>query len=365
MRIDPLDPLQRTPLHYAAEKGHADTVRALLAAGANPKQVDGPNGDAPLHLAAKHGHAAVVELLVEYGSPVSLISRQRSTALILAIAGGHREVVERLLSKGADPNSIGPLGLTALQRAVYWRHLDIADLLVLRGARMDIHSAAGMNRADLVANFLAEDASQIERLLPNGTTPLHVAARCGAADTANLLIARKAKVEAVDTEYQTPLRSAAAFGHLNIATILLDAGARVNVDAGGKGIDQGIALIAAGRPVQGNGTPHPSDGQLRVVRQRVYRDRVRQIAALDGQLAGLQDGGGSDPGAPFGGTCSTRSSHIPSRPAGMRRRRRKPVGSRYTPAARKSERLRQSMVAPAPKVCMKSCRVAPKKSLAC
>jgi uncharacterized protein len=143
--------------------------------------------------------------------------------------------VELLLSKGADPNSIGPLGLTALQRAVYWRRLDIADLLVARGARMDIHSAAGMNRADLVANILAEDGSQIERLLPNGATPLHVAARCGAADAANLLISRKAKVEAVDQEYQTPLHSAAAFGHLNIATILLDAGARVNVDAGGKG----------------------------------------------------------------------------------------------------------------------------------
>jgi protein DGCR14 len=73
-----------------------------------------------------------------------------------------------------------------------------------------------------------------EQRLPNGGT--HVAARCGAAEAATGLIARKFNVDAVDAAIQTPLYSAAEFGHLDIATILLGAGARLNFDAKGEAI---------------------------------------------------------------------------------------------------------------------------------
>lgn len=77
-----------TPLMFAAQNGHAETVRALLAAGADPKARGGSNLPIPLdkfhaslmeldshnarmellapmavHLAARYGHAEVLEVL--------------------------------------------------------------------------------------------------------------------------------------------------------------------------------------------------------------------------------------------------------------------------------------------------------------
>jgi ankyrin repeat protein len=49
-------------LHEAARAGHVEIVRILLAAGANPRLLDG-EGKTPLELAAGHGHASVVEVL--------------------------------------------------------------------------------------------------------------------------------------------------------------------------------------------------------------------------------------------------------------------------------------------------------------
>jgi hypothetical protein len=92
----------KTPLHVAAEKGHADVVRALVAAGADLAAVD-QNGDMPLDLATDPSAARV---LVEAGAP--LRTRQPSTPLHNAARRVGREplwapVIESMLTHGADP----------------------------------------------------------------------------------------------------------------------------------------------------------------------------------------------------------------------------------------------------------------------
>jgi ankyrin repeat protein len=51
-----------SPLHEAARAGHADIVRLLLEAGADPLKLDG-DSQTPHSLAAAGGHASVLELL--------------------------------------------------------------------------------------------------------------------------------------------------------------------------------------------------------------------------------------------------------------------------------------------------------------
>ncbi|MGO8926242.1 MAG: ankyrin repeat domain-containing protein, partial [Limisphaerales bacterium] len=51
-------------------------------------------------------------------------------------------------------------------------------------------------------------------------TPLHLAARLGHKDVAELLLASKADVNAKDNGGQTPLHLAVVFGHKDVAELL-------------------------------------------------------------------------------------------------------------------------------------------------
>ena len=59
---------EQTPLTVAAAAGHADIVKLLLDAGANPDLPNG-QGDTALVLAQRHGHLPVVALLDENSQP--------------------------------------------------------------------------------------------------------------------------------------------------------------------------------------------------------------------------------------------------------------------------------------------------------
>lgn len=77
---------------------------------------------------------------------------------------------------------------------------------------------------------------------PCGCTALHVAAHCGSASMAKLLLNHGAKVDACEAWDETPLHIAARSGSLEVSEILLDHGANIDsVNAHGK-----TALLLAG-----------------------------------------------------------------------------------------------------------------------
>jgi uncharacterized protein len=95
-----------TPLHLAAFFGGPETVRALLAAGAEPNaDADNTFGVRPIHSAAAVGARESVQALLEAGADPNVHQRDGGyTPLHSAAHLGDAELVRLLLAHGADPS---------------------------------------------------------------------------------------------------------------------------------------------------------------------------------------------------------------------------------------------------------------------
>jgi hypothetical protein len=82
-----------TPLHWAAQEGHAGVVQLLLRAGAGVNRQDG-DGRTPLHCAAWRGQGEIVEILLNTGADPGMRSKSGETPL--HEASGHKAVAKRL-----------------------------------------------------------------------------------------------------------------------------------------------------------------------------------------------------------------------------------------------------------------------------
>ncbi|KAL2926784.1 putative protein S-acyltransferase 23 [Bienertia sinuspersici] len=83
----------RSPLHWAAYKGFADTIRLLLFRDANQGRQD-KEGCTPLHWAVLRGHVEACSILVHAGNKQELLVKDRAgfTPVELAYDKGHRQV---------------------------------------------------------------------------------------------------------------------------------------------------------------------------------------------------------------------------------------------------------------------------------
>src|SRR5262249_5652511 len=106
-----------TPLLFAARQGSLETVRVLIAAGAN---VSRPAADtsSPLLVAIQNGHYDIARLLIENGADPNQANNKNWTPLYLAVANrdalttavpppskeGALDLIKFLLDHRADPN---------------------------------------------------------------------------------------------------------------------------------------------------------------------------------------------------------------------------------------------------------------------
>ncbi|MCJ1268483.1 hypothetical protein MMC22_008371 [Lobaria immixta] len=94
-------------------------------------------GRTPLFWAATRGHRDVVEFLLDHGARINSKDRSNLTALHIAVTGEYQDVVSLLLDRSARIEGKASYGDTPLIRAIQANSKDTIKLLLERGARVD------------------------------------------------------------------------------------------------------------------------------------------------------------------------------------------------------------------------------------
>ena len=231
-------------IHDAALKGDLAKVRELLAKDPALVNAKGRNEKAPLHWAAQGGHLEVVKLLLARGGAVNELNIQKETPLVYAAEGGHLKVAELLIAKGADVNLKTTLDAAPIHYALWAEHIELVKLMLKKGADLKwergtgfslLHEAANHQSAELVA-LLLKMGMAVDRKTDAGATPLHFAAMHGPVETVSMLIKEGADVNTVSESGWCPLGLAVNRGHAEMVSRLLAAGAQVDRPDKGTGL---------------------------------------------------------------------------------------------------------------------------------
>ncbi len=150
----------RTPIAYAAARGHTDIVGLLLAAGADPSAPDN-EGNTPLKLAVESGRPELVQNLLRAGATIDYSdSRFGRSLLHLAAIKGYLEIARSLLDAGSDPNQEDNNNTTPHSYAVKYGHGALADLLLEQGASKDaVGTSAPKSLPEVAASLGPETAA--------------------------------------------------------------------------------------------------------------------------------------------------------------------------------------------------------------
>lgn len=135
---------------------------------------------------------------LEAGGDPNRVDERGQPALVLAMRDESFKVAAVLLQHPATRvDAANPAGETALMFAALKGHLDWAQRLVAKGAAINregwtpLHYAASGGGTDVV-RWLLDQGAAIDAPAPNRSTPLMMAARYGASESVELLLARGA-----------------------------------------------------------------------------------------------------------------------------------------------------------------------------
>jgi ankyrin repeat protein len=238
-----------TPLVYAARADDLDSIKALLAAGADINQTT-LYGWSPLLVATQNRYYKLGAYLLDHGANVNLANKGGWTSLYLAtdnrnIEGGdypvrkpdmdHLEYIKLLLDHGADVNArmkdstetrtvftnqwLDENGATAFLRASQSGDVELMKLLLAHGADPKIDTvlhvtalqvAAGIGWVEGITyewspqatfeacKMLVDLGIDVNAQADTGRTALHGAAHKGRTDVIQLLVDHGAKLDVRD-----------------------------------------------------------------------------------------------------------------------------------------------------------------------
>ena len=216
-----------TALHYAAsDEKRIASVKALLAHGANPNARTAKDsranttsgvslkGATPLFLAASLGNVETVRALIAAGADASITTDEKTAPLHVATWGGNPyardwtdeekknlfEITRLLVGLGIDVNTAGEHGWTGLHGAAYKGVDSVVQFLVEKGAKIEVFDEYGqtpLSIANAVITVGVKDAYyQSSRVVRKSTSDLLL--KLGAKPLAN------SGVQILDLFYKQP-----------------------------------------------------------------------------------------------------------------------------------------------------------------
>lgn len=247
---DPMarDDQGRTPLHWAAIAGSADSARLLLECGARPQVRSGASGETPLHVAAYHDSVAVAEILLEHGVDAGAPDASGATPLHWAAQSQQGRVVPVLLEWGAELDAQQDhTGHTPLHWACRTGPANTVQALLDAGAKVDLpavdgrtplHVAAQEGRGERLLSLLAAASADLNARAAHRTTPLMLAAMADHGETVSALLQLGADPGLRDDADRDPLELAREMGAQDAARRLKEASEEV-LGSSGDGLPGG------------------------------------------------------------------------------------------------------------------------------
>ena len=216
-----------THLMRAAWKGHAQSVKELIAAGADVNKAD-DDRHTSLIRTASNGYVQCVKELIAAGADVNIKENSGSTALIISSTYAHDKCVQQLIQAGADVNVRDNDGCTALIRAAYYASFKCIEYLLNAG--VDVNEMTKDGRTALLVEcrlFLGD--------LPENHNVLK---------SIEVLITAGADVNTTDAFRNVPLINVIQFDHEDCVPLLLESGADVNATEADTGYSALVEAVA-------------------------------------------------------------------------------------------------------------------------
>ena len=136
-------------------------VKALLASPRIDVDLANEQGETPLMMAALRGNLEMAKTLIERGAK---IDKAGWTPLHYAASGPSPAMVAFLLDRGAAIEALSPNNTTPLMMAARYGAIDSADLLRQRGADLARRNQRELNAADFAKGAGRDDLAA--RLMP-------------------------------------------------------------------------------------------------------------------------------------------------------------------------------------------------------
>ena len=193
-----------TALHWAAQEGNFDSVKALLDSQTNVVNSSDNKGLTALHLACLNGHLDVVNILIERGANVDAVDNDGTTPILYAVMENYLDIVLMLAENGCNMNVSDEDGNTPLHWAVEDDNIDIVRAL-FQSKTFDVNFTdekclkntalhlAAENGYEAMAKYLIENAANLDALNEDDETPLQIATKRGHKATCNQLKKKKKK----------------------------------------------------------------------------------------------------------------------------------------------------------------------------